>query len=369
MGGEEMRFIKEAFETNFIAPLGPMVEAFEQEFAEYLGIKYCIGVSSCTSAIFLTLKAWGLGKEDRVIVPAMTFISTPNSVLYTGADIIFCDVTKDTALIDLNQVENLLKTEKNVRAIIPVHLYGQMVDAKALKMLAQKYSVKILEDSAHCIEGERDGIRPGQACDAVVFSFYATKNITSGEGGAVCTNDEKLLGTLKRIRLHGMDKSVLDKYKTFSHWDMMELGYKANLSDIQAALLLPQIKKMGGYLEKREQIARKYERAFSVMGIDFPIKLPNVTHSRHLFTIWVKDGTRDDIIGYLQQKGIGTAVNYRALHLLDYYRKRYAFTGGEYPNTEVIGRRTISLPLYPKLTEAESDYIIQTVLAACDTYY
>jgi dTDP-4-amino-4,6-dideoxygalactose transaminase len=192
-------------------------------------------------------------------------------VLHAGAEVVFCDVEPDTGLMDLNQVEHLLKTTPDVKAIIPVHLYGQMVDMRAFKQLADKYGVKILEDCAHCIEGERDGVRPGQLGDAAAFSFYATKNLACGEGGAVLTNDAHLAEMLRVIRQHGMSKSAADRHVHYQHWDMEVLGYKCNLTDIQSALLAPQLARVDQTLEKKEKICRKYEKAFSKLkNISFP---------------------------------------------------------------------------------------------------
>lgn len=341
---------------------GPKVKEFETALAEYLGVRECVGVSSCTAALFLTLKSWQIGAGDKVIVPAMTFIASANVVLHCGAMVRFCDVDPKTALLDLNQVATILNQDSRVKAIIPVHLYGQMVAMKELRARADDYGVRLLEDSAHCIEGMRDGIRPGQLGDAAAFSFYATKNITSGEGGAVATNDPQLAATLRTMRLHGMSRSVVDRHKEYQHWDMTELGYKENLSDIQAALLLPQLARIEQLWERREAIARKYETAFSAAGIEYPQVLPGVKSARHLFTIWAPEGKRDRLLSWLQQQGVGCVVNYRAVHLREWYRRQFGYRPGDFPVAEAIGERTISIPLYPALTDEEVDYVIRTVI-------
>ena len=363
LGAAEKQSILETLDSLFLTT-GPKTKQFEAEFARFLGVAHGVGVTSCTAGLFLPLAAWNIGSGDKVIVPAMTFIATANVVLHAGAEVVFCDVEPDTGLMDLNQVEEVLKTTPNVKAIIPVHLYGQMVDMRAFKQLADKYGVKILEDCAHCIEGERDGVKPGQLGDAAAFSFYATKNLACGEGGAVLTNDANLAEMLRIIRQHGMSKSAADRHVHYQHWDMEVLGYKANMFDLEAALLLPQMPKIKERWQRREAIAQRYEQAFTQAGVDFPKTLPNVKHARHLFTIWAQDGKRDEVLSYLQNQGIGVVVNYRSVPLRAYYKQRYGFKTGDFPVAERIGERTLSLPLYPKLADAEVEYVIAQVIAA-----
>ena len=216
LGEPEKKALAEVLDGIFLTT-GPRTKQFEEQFAAYLGVRHGVGLSTCTAALFLTLKAWGIGKGDKVVVPAMTFIASSNVVLHAGGEVVFCDVEPSTGLLDLNMVEDILRRDPKVRAVIPVHLYGQMVDMKRLRALADRYGVRVLEDSAHCVEGARDGIRPGQLGDAAAFSFYATKNLTSGEGGAAVTDDEALAERLRVIRLHGMSKSAVDRHQFYQH--------------------------------------------------------------------------------------------------------------------------------------------------------
>ena len=365
LGSEEKASVNAVLDSLFLTS-GPRTRLFEQRFAAYMGAPSCIGLSSCTAGLFLTLKCWGIGPDDRVIVPAMTFVASANVVLHTGADVVFCDVDPRTALLDLDAVEAILKQDKHVRVVMPVHLYGQMVDMKALKTLADRYGVRVLEDSAHCVEGERDGLRPGQGGQAAAFSFYATKNLASGEGGAVVTADPELAEYLTVARLHGMSKSAVTRHERYEHWDMDFPGYKANMFDIQAALLLPQLDRLEAMWQRRDAIARRYVAAFQAAGVDFPAILPGIKHAWHLFTIWAPDGRRDEFIAALQDTGIGVVVNYRAVHLTKFYRQKYGFSEGALPNAERIGNRTISLPFYPALTEEEIDFVIETVVTTCE---
>lgn len=342
---------------------GPQTKKFETAFASYLGTQYALGFTSWTSAAFLVLKAWGIGPGDEVIVPPLTFIATANVVLHCGATPIFVDVEPQTGNMDLNKVAAAIT--KKTKAIIPVHLYGQMCDMKGLYSIANKQGIKILEDSAHCVEGMRDGYKVGAYSDAAAFSFYATKNLGCGEGGAVATNDSKLIESLSLLRLHGMNKSAADRYTgTYKHWDMECLGYKANMFDIQAALLVHQLDRLEAQLKRREEICQYYETRFKDSGISFPLVYKGSRSARHLFTIWAPEQKRDAMLNELQQKEIGVAVNFRAIHLLKYYKKLYGFNPGSFPVAERIGDATLTLPLYPKLTDLEVEYVVRETIKA-----
>ena len=364
IGQEEITSLVDTIGSLFLTT-GPRTAAFEKAFAELLGVQHVVGVSSCTHGLFVCLKAWGIGPGDKIVVPAQTFIATSNVVLHAGAEPVFCDVEKETGCIDVNCLEAILSSDPSIKVVIPVHLYGHMADMRRISKLAEKYDVKVLEDAAHCVEGRREGSAPGQKGDAAAFSFYATKNITCGEGGAVATNDEAFACRLQLLRLHGMDKSAAQRHGAYQHWDMTELGYKANMNDLQAALLIPQLSGIDERLARREAICRKYESAFSEVGIYFPIVLPDSLSARHLFTIHVDPAVRDDILAWLQAHGIGTAVNYRAVPLRKFYQERYGYREGEFPISENYGASTISLPLYPSLSENDVDYVIHTTIEAC----
>lgn len=343
---------------------GQTVQQFEKRFSQYLGLRYTVGVTSCTSALHLSLLACDIGPGDEVITTPMTFVATPNSVIHAGATPVFVDVEPGTANMDAGLIEGAITSR--TKAILPVHLYGQMCDMKAVRKIADKRHLAVIEDAAHAIEAVRDGIKPGQLGDAACFSFYATKNITSGEGGAVSTNSEEIAERLRKLRLHGMSEGAADRYsKRYEHWDMELLGWKCNMSNIQAALLLNQLDNIEKRWQRREQICRMYEEAFEEEpGITCLKVLPNSKSGRHLFTVLVPAEKRDSILWRLQDKGIGVAVNYRAIHLLTYYRQSYGYERGTFPVAEQIGNSTITLPLYPKLTDEEVRYVIQAVKEA-----
>lgn len=365
IGDDEISGLIETLQSIFLTT-GPKTKLFEQRFAEYLRVKYCVGTTSWTMGAFITLKALGIGPRDEVITSPMTFIATPNSILHCGASPVFVDVEPETGNINCNLIEEVITPR--TKAIIPVHLYGQMCDMKRLRDIADKHNLIIIEDCAHCIEGERDGVKPGQLSDAAVFSFYATKNIACGEGGAVVTNDKSLHSALLKYRLHGMSKDAASRYTgIYQHWDMELLGYKCNMFDIQAALLLGQLEMIETYLARKEEIAQQYLRAFDIIEhIDYPKVLPNSKHAHHIFTIWTPRGTRDKILDYLSEKEIGVAVQFRAVHLLKYYRDTFGFKKGIFPVAEEIGDRTLTLPLYPKLKQQEIDEVICSIEQAID---
>lgn len=360
IGSEELKNIEDVFNTPFLTS-GPKTAEFEGQLADYLGVPHCLGVTSCTAGLFLALKAIGVGPGDEVIVPAMTFIATANVVLHCNAKPVMVDVDAKTGLINPESVRNAVTNK--TRAIIPVHLYGQLADMKELRKIADEHNLKIIEDAAHAVESQRDGYRTGQIGDMAAFSFYATKNITCGEGGAISVRDEETLDKLKILRLHGMSKSAADRYNNaYQHWDMLELGWKFNLNDIQSAILIPQLKKIDQLRARREDISRHYEKSFSAAGIDFPIVEPGSVSARHLFTIWAPRGKRDVMLKKLQEENVGVAVNYRAIHLLSYYKEHFGFQTGTFPAAEEIGDRTISIPLYPKLTQKEVEYVTEKVI-------
>lgn len=361
LGDDEIREVTDTLRSLFLTTAGKTAR-FEQEFARFLGVEHAVGVSSCTAALHLSLVALGVGPGDEVIVPAMTFIATINPVWWVGATPVLADVDPGTALLTPDAVEALVTPR--TKAVIPVHLYGTMADMRGLREVADRHGLALIEDAAHCVEGERDGIRPGQVGDIACFSFYATKNLTCGEGGAVATRRQDLADRIRTLRLHGMSKGAADRYsaRTYVHWDMVTLGYKYNMADIQAALLLPQLPKIQANLARREAICRRYEAAFSAMeGVDFPRVPDGCISARHLFTIWVDEGRRDALLQYLGEHGVGCAVNYRAVHTLTYFRERLGLSPETLPNARRIGERTVTLPLYPGLRDDEVQYVIDTV--------
>jgi len=357
---EDRERVDEVLRSIFLTT-GSFVSEFEEKFSKYLNLPYTIGLTSCTAALHLALLAWEIGEGDEVITTPMSFCATSNAVMHAGATPVFVDVEEDTGNINAELIES--KITKKTKAIIPVHLYGQMCDMKKIRQIADRYKIIIIEDAAHCIEGMRDNIKVGQLGDAACFSFYATKNITSGEGGAITVHDAKKDEILRMLRLHGIDKSAADRYtKRYKHWDMVVLGWKYNMDNIQGALLIGQLARIEDLLKKRQSLYERYVDVFTgLKGIRLMKTKSDINHACHLFTIQVDENKRDEILLSLQDKGIGVAVNYRPIHLLSYYRSHFGFKEGDFPVAESIGKRTISLPLYPSFTEVEQDYVIEQV--------
>ncbi|MGB7923972.1 MAG: DegT/DnrJ/EryC1/StrS family aminotransferase [Pyrinomonadaceae bacterium] len=360
LGEPELESLAEVL-AGPILTTGETVARFEQRFAGYMGRRHAVGLTSCTGALHLSLVALGIGPGDEVITTPMTFIASATAIIEAGARPVFVDVEPETGNIDAARIEAAI-TERT-RAILPVHLYGQMCDMRAIREIADRHNLRIVEDAAHCVEGERDGVRPGQLGDTACFSFYATKSLSCGEGGALVTDDDALAENLRLLRLHGMNKTANDRFKEgYQHWDMVMLGWKYNMSNIEAALLLPQMQRLEENWRKRDALARVYERALSeIGGLSLPRLLPGVRHARHLFTVRILNGRRDQAVKGLQDAGIGAMVNYRAIHLLTYFRETFGFREGDFPISEQIGNETLSLPFYANMPHEHVEIVAQTL--------
>ena len=363
LGEEELNGVKEVLSSLFLTT-GPKTREFEQSFASYLGVDGCLGVTSWTMGNFITLKALDIGPGDKVLTTPLTYVATANTILHVGAEPVFADVDPITGNLDPEAARKALTANKGVKAMIVVHLYGQMADMKALSELAKEFGVFLIEDCAHCVEGVRDGVRPGQLSDAAAFSFYATKNMTCAEGGAIVTNNQSLLERIRPLRLHGVDTYAMDQRKDgiYRHWDMTELGYKCNMHDLSAALLLPQLARIEETRKSRERLCKRYDKL--LQGLDSIEIIPEIagsTHACHLYTIRVDPGKRDRMLTELSLRGVGVGVNFRVVHLMAYYVERFGFEEGIFPMAERIGASTISLPLYPALREEEQEYVVETI--------
>lgn len=355
---EDVEKLEEVLDSLFLTT-GAVTSEFEQRFAEYTGLPHVVGLTSCTAALHLSLLALGIGPGDEVITTPLTFIATATAILHTGAKLVFVDVEPDTGLIDPAKVKGAITSR--TKAIVPVHLYGTMADMKALAALAKAHGLWMVEDCAHCIEGERDGVRPGHFGDVACYSFYATKNLTSGEGGAVATRNEELAEKIRLLRLHGMNKDAASRHGLkYRHWDMETLGWKYNMDNIHAALLVRQIERLGPYWERRRQIAEWYREGLKdVPSVLFPEIRGKGAY--HLQTVWVDPKIRDEVMHQMQKREVGVAVNYRAIHTLTFFKNQFGYKPEDFPSADEIGRKTISLPLYPKLTGEEAEYVVEAL--------
>jgi dTDP-4-amino-4,6-dideoxygalactose transaminase len=361
LGEAELASLRETLGTTFLT-LGPRVGVFERRLGETLGVPHVVGVSSCTLGLHMVLHALGVGPGDEVITTPMSFISTPNAALYVGATPVFADVDPATGAIDPEDVAR--KVTARTKAILCVHLYGQMCDIQALRSIADRRGLLLIEDAAHGFEAERDGLRPGALGDAAVFSFYATKTLTSGDGGAVATRRPELDARLRRLRNHGVSKDAASRHGgAYQHWDMMELGFKGALTDIEASLLLPQLDRAEARRASRQTAVERYEaRLRGVEGVTLMRREGRSAH--HLFPVLVPRGRREEVLAKLGQAGIGCAINYRAIHTLTYYRERFRLPEEALPVAADIGARTISLPLWPGIPGEDVDHVCDRLIEA-----
>jgi dTDP-4-amino-4,6-dideoxygalactose transaminase len=380
LGEDEASSWRRVLDTLFLT-LGPQVAAFEQELGRYLvrgrpdaTPPHVVGTNACSMGLLIALRALDVGPGDEVITTPMTFAATANAILHLGATPRFVDVEPATGLVDPAAVRAAVGP-KTV-GILPVHLYGQLADMRALRAIADGRGLFLVEDSAHGVEIERDGVRPGDLSEAAVFSFYATKNLTCGDGGAVATRDARTAERLRRLRNHGVSRAATERHGSlYQHWDLAELGFKANLTDLDAALLRPQIAHLDDKRALRERIAVRYEgqlreriadlRSAPTAGQRVPWLVERRGRSsHHLFTLHARPGERDALLSKLGSAGIGTAVNYRAIHLLTYLAELLRIPRGALPVAEEIGDRTLSLPMYPTLGQEEQDRVVEAVESA-----
>ena len=363
---ENAQLVAKVLETPFLTS-GPIGKEVEAQLCEYFGAKHAKLVNSWTNGAVATLLAMDIGPGDEVIVPAMTFIATANVVELVGAKPVFIDCDPNTLLITPKLIKAAIT--KNTKAVIPVHMYGQMCDVKGIKgILPKEQKILIIEDCAHTFEASFNGDRPGKYSDASIFSFYATKNVTCGEGGAIITSDEKLFERIQQAILHGMSAGAADRFKAgqYKHWGMDHLGTKANLPDLLACFLPEQIETVNQRLRVREEIAQRYEKALSSTKIKFPKVLEGIVHSRHLFPIHVGAQNRDKALLALGEASIGVTVNYRPVPTMGFYSKKYRFSGSEFPTSLSWGNGTLSIPLFPGITAQEQEYVIDVLVNKVD---
>lgn len=345
---------------------GAVAKGVESQIAAYFGLPHAILVNSWTNGAIAALMAMGIGPGDEVIVPANSFIATANVVEMTGATAVFADA--DHATLLLTPELAAAQVTERTRAVVPVHIYGQLCDIASLRAMLDSHPrasarIAILEDAAHCFEGERDGVKPGQLGDLAIFSFYATKNVTCGEGGAIITRDSELYAKMLETRLHGMSAIAANRFAggRYNHWDMMRLGVKANLPDLLAALLPSQIDGIDARLPERQAVTDRYRRAFADGPLRLVAQLPNMRSAEHIFPLGVPNGQRDAAIVALNKADVPVTVNYRSIPGTTYYREKYGDLTDRYPVSQQWGLETLTLPLYPTLTREQQDYIIDIV--------
>lgn len=346
--------------------MGPRTEEFEEAFARYIGCKHALAVNSGTAALHLALEAVGLRPDDEVLLPALTFTATAEVVAYFKAKPVLVDSERSHFNLDVEDAEG--KVTPKTRALIPVHLAGHPCDMKAVAEFAASAGLTTIEDAAHALPAQYEGRRIGTLSPLTAFSFHATKTLTTGEGGMVTTDDDVLASRVSLMRLHGMTPDAWKRYSAGGSWryEVLEAGYKYNLTDIQAALGLVQLAKCGGMWRRRAAIAERYNQAFSLLdAFRTPQVAPDVQPAWHLYIILTEPGTlrihRDQIIEELRQRGIGTAVHFIPLHLHPYYQRVWGYRSGDFPVAEDYFERCISLPIYPGMTDAAVNRVIESL--------
>lgn len=345
---------------------GPQAQRFEEKFKEYIGVRHAMAVNSCTAGLHLGLAALGIKAGDEVITSPFTFCSTAHVIVHLNATPIFADIEIDTRNIDPSEI--LKKITPRTKAILPVHYAGHPCEMEKIQQIAREYNLKIIEDAAHAVAAEYRGKKVGCLGDIASFSFYATKNLTTGEGGMVATNDDELAERIRLLSLHGISRDAWQRYERGGSWyyEVLYPGFKYNMSDIQAALGLHQLAKLERFQRIREKYAQIYNEAFAdIPEIEIPSARNYIKHAWHLYTILIKPEKltidRNKFIELLQAENIGTSVHFIPLHLQPFYRDSLGYKQGDFPKTEYIYDRIISLPLYPKMTEEDVTDVIRAV--------
>lgn len=345
---------------------GPKVARFEDDFKKYEGAKYSVAVNSCTAALHLSLIASGVGPGDEVITTPMTFCSTINAIIHSGATPVLVDVDPRTMNIDPDQIE--AKITEKTRAIVPVHFAGRPCDMDKICAFAEQYDFKIIEDCAHAIESEYKGRKTGTFGDFGCFSFYVTKNIVTGEGGMVLTRSEEDAARIKMLALHGMSKDAWKRFSDegYKHYYVVECGFKYNMMDIQAAIGIHQLERIETYWERRESVWKIYQTEFASLPIGLPAEPePGTRHAYHLYNILIdknKAGIdRDAFLDTMTKQNIGVGVHYLSIPEHPYYQKTYGWRPEDYPEAMRVGRQTVSLPISAKLTTNDIQDVVNAV--------
>lgn len=363
IGPEEIREVVSTLESGWLST-GPRVRRFEQAFAAYTGAPHAIALNSCTAGLHLALVASAIGPGDEVITTPLTFCATANVIVHTGATPVFADVDPATGNLDPAAVEAAITPR--TRAVIVVHYAGRPAEVEAFESLRRVHGLTTIEDAAHCIEGIRAGRKIGTTADFTAFSFYANKNLTTGEGGMVTTASADAADFVRTASLHGMSRDGWTRYERggSSHYDVVMPGFKYNLSDLQAAIGLHQLEAIEARLVRRQAICDRYDDAFGDLPLVRFAGVPDGDrHARHLYPVLIDPQlagcTRDDVERRLGEEGVSASVHFRALHLHRYYREQFDFHEGQFPNAEYISDRVLSLPLSASLSDDQVSRVIE----------
>ncbi len=368
IGEDEINEVVDTLTSGWITT-GPKTAQFEKNIAHYVQRpnNESLTFNSATAALHLSMLSLDLQPDDEIITTAYTFIATLNTIVQAGAKPVLVDIDPSTYNIDIDQIEAVITAK--TRAIVPVHFAGLSVDLDPIYQLAEQHHLRVIEDCAQAIGTQYKGKKLGSFGDTQIFSFHPNKNMTSGEGGALVTNDNHMLDFVKAMRFHGIDRDAFNRFKKegSQYYDVIHAGFKYNMLDLQAAIGIHQLKQLDGFIEKRTQLAQHYlSELKNISGLTLP-KKPKFqhTHSWHLFVIKVDQSitkiSRDELMTQLKEHQIGTGLHYQATHLFDFYQQNFGFKAGDFPHAEQLAQQCISLPLYPTLNHTEQDHIITTI--------
>jgi dTDP-4-amino-4,6-dideoxygalactose transaminase len=361
IGESEIAEVVDCLRSGWIGT-GPKMRRFERMLEEYLGVAHVRCVASCTAALILAMRVNGVGPGDEVLVPAMTFVATANAVEHVGAVPVLVDSEPGTGLIDLEAAEASITAR--TKAILPVHLAGRSVDMARLNSLRDRHGILVIEDAAHALGAEWGGRKIGAHGNLAAYSFYVTKNITTIEGGAIATEDPCVAADVERLALHGLSLGAWQRFSDagFKHYEVVEPGFKFNMTDVQAALGIHQLGKLDGWIARRRELAFRYDELLADLPLDTPPATdPATRHAHHLYTVEVRPEAgveRDELLVEMTRRNIGVGVHYVGVHLHPYYRMTYQIRPEQLPVATQISHRTLSLPLSPKISEQDQDDVV-----------
>ena len=367
IGEEEIAEVVETLRSGWLTT-GPKVERFQREFAAAVSARHAVALNSATAALHLALEAVGVKPGDEVVIPAYTFTATGEVVTYLGARPVLADCRADTLNLDASTIEARLTSR--TKAIVPVHIAGQTCDMEPILEMARSRGLAVVEDAAHAFPATYKGRPVGTIGDVTAFSFYATKTITTGEGGMVTTERDDYAARIKLMSLHGMSGDAWNRYSARGRWayEVVDFGFKYNMTDIAAALGLAQLKRMSVFQQRREAIARRYSDAFGQLDTCLvPRDVGLGLHAWHLYILEVNPAAlsvgRNEVVERLREKGVSTSVHFIPLNLHPVYQRTFGYAAGQFPTAEAVFSRACSLPIFPAMTDAEVDHVIDVVRA------
>jgi len=367
IGDDEVSEVVAALRSGWLST-GPRVQAFELAFAEYIGVPHAVAVSSCTAALHLSMLAAGVGPGDEVITTPLTFCATANVVVHAGATPRFADI--DPISWNLDPAAAAAAVTPRTRAVLPVHYAGRPADVPAFREIARRHDLALIEDAAHCVEGRTAGAKIGATADLTCFSFYATKNLTTGEGGMLTTASDQWASLARVASLHGLSRDAWARHSQNEAplYDVVMPGYKYNMMDLQAAIGLQQLKKIELHGRRRESLWRLYDESLADLPVTRPAPVADGDrHARHLYTILVGPDSgcsRDRLMASLREDGIQTSIHFRALHLHSFYAERFGFTRGMFPVAEMVSDRTLSLPFSAGMSDDDVAIVARSLRRA-----